>query len=400
MRKDRVRYYLSGDVIHDVGIVSLVFLLEDFKRSYSNSINFVLQKNYLDVDYLDSEKFTKYITEEILFNIFKSRKKEELEKLFEISEYNNLTYGNFVLEVTNKLKDEKKLSSILKDYENISFPYMRNSKKYGTNEKNTNFKKRQDTFKILVNIVQESNIKIKRNDLSNYKVKNNLCEVCNLNKTTDLDLDFTERKDSKLLFTFKGSEESGFKNNGRAKGSNICFQCEFLNLMALLYINLRKPKNIIYINNLIDMKNINKVLNIKEKNFSEKELIRYLGKFVARDILIYRIIIDQKKGIILDLNKAIDIKWMKKEIKFLELIDGMNFSREASKKRAVAKILINNKNITALSKWFMKNIIVIEDDKESGKEKSNVDGKIDRKRSVSNLSIYYDFLSLKKKGPN
>lgn len=392
MERDKVRYYLTGDVVHDLGIINLASLLEDFKKRYSKSINFTLQKNYLEVDYLDSEKFTKYITEEILFNIFKSRKKEELEKLFEISEYNNLTYGNFVLEVTTKLKDEKKLSSILKNYENIRFPYIRNSMKYGLNGKNNSFKKMQNTFETLVDIVQESNIKIKRNDLSIYKVKDNLCEVCNINKTTDLDLDFTERKDSKLLFTFKGAEESGFKNNGRSKGSNICFQCEFLNLMALLYINLRKPRNIIYLNNLIDMKNINQVLNINEKKFSEKELIRYLGRFVAKDILIYRAIIDTNKGIILELNKAVDIKWMKKEIKLLELIDGMNFSREPSKKRAVAKILINNKNITALNKWFIKNIIV--------REENNISGKIDRKRSISNLSIYYDFLNLKKKGIN
>ncbi len=99
--------------------------------------------------------------------------------------------------------------------------------------------------------------------MTQYEEKDSVCNVCNINKTTKLDIDLRERKDSKYNFLFRGAEKSGFKRSGQVE-SNICFECEFFNLMCLLYINL-KDQWFAYTNDLRELAFLNHKIMLKRK---------------------------------------------------------------------------------------------------------------------------------------
>ncbi|MGL5616480.1 MAG: hypothetical protein ACRDD2_09695 [Sarcina sp.] len=388
---EKIRLYSSGDMVRNLGIIGLKIFIEQFKGFDENykDIEVNLLKNYLEFDFINPEEFTKFITEKILFDIFLNQKRKDfVPKIFTEEEYKSLNFLNFVEEATKKLSlKEKELKEVLKSFEGIRFPYLRNSSKYGLNGKDNSFKKVQNNFQLLFQLTEQGNINVKKENFKNYQVNEGVCDICNINKTTNLDLNFSERTDSKLIFLFKGAEESGFRNNGKSNSSKICFECEFLNLITLLYINLKKPSNLIYVNNLKEMNYLNHNLKLFERNFTEKELIKYLAKFQSKDLLLYRIVIDTNKGIILTLNKTIDTNWIMKEIKINDLIDRFKIDRETERKRNKGRYFLNNKNLVGLDRWFLSNLIgTVDEDSKSTVNK------------LTNLNIYYEFLNIKGKG--
>ena len=381
---NKVRFYKSDNLIRDIGVIYFY----NFLKNYGFKVE--LHKNYLEFDYLDSKIISKLITEDVLFEIFKNGNKKEFideknsqKSIFTKEEYDEVTFDNFILKLTKKLKfEEKKLEKYKKDFYNIRFPYMRNSSKYGINGNGNTFKRLQLNVEKLFNLVQHYYLGLE--DLSAYKVSDNKCEVCNINKTTELDFTLEKRVDSKYIFTFKGAVSNGFKNNGEDVGSHICFECEFLNLCALIYLNLKRVKNIVFINNLIDMNNINQILSIHKNNFGDRELLKYLGKLSSKDILIYKTIIDTKKGIILDLSKVVEVKYLIKEIKLLDLIKNMEIDRDSNIKKEKVKKFVYNKNLNAIDRWFLFNI----------GQKGDIAGRIDNLKTINNLRQYNAFLEL------
>ncbi|MDX5716702.1 hypothetical protein SIK61_17700, partial [Clostridioides difficile] len=217
MREIKAKFYRSGDIVRDIGIVYFYELLMDLKNElekndYKLKFTCELNRNYLSLEsaeYIDPKYISDYILENQLFKVFKNGKKETLEKIF--SNIDNLTYVNFIEELDKSSATAKQKEDIKKDFKNRRFPYVRNSGKYGLN---TSLENMETNVKRIVDTVIKSNIEIDeidKLDLTQYEEKDSVCNVCNINKTTKLDIDLRERKDSKYNFLFRGAEKSGFK---------------------------------------------------------------------------------------------------------------------------------------------------------------------------------------------
>ncbi|MDM9957826.1 hypothetical protein QVA99_05055 [Clostridioides difficile] len=364
MREIKAKFYRSGDIVRDIGIVYFYELLMDLKNElekndYKLKFTCELNRNYLSLEYaeyIDPKYISDYILENQLFKVFKNGKKETLEKIF--SNIDNLTYVNFIEELDKSSATEKQKEGIKKDFKNRRFPYVRNSGKYGLN---TSLENMETNVKRIVDTVIKSNIEIDeidKLDLTQYEEKDSVCNVCNINKTTKLDIDLRERKDSKYNFLFRGAEKSGFKRSGQVE-SNICFECEFFNLMCLLYINLKRPMVFAYTNDLRELAFLNHKIMLKRKMYSDKSFYKKLLHEKISSIRLYRFDIDTNKGIILKFDSIIEYKELLKKIELIDIIDNYNFSREPGNTRNLGKKMIDNGNLSNLKELLLDNISVL-----------------------------------------
>lgn len=361
MREIKAKFYRSGDIVRDIGIVYFYELLMDLKNELEKSdykLKFTceLNRNYLSLESeenIDPKYISDYILENQLFKVFKNGKKEILEKIF--SNIDNLTYVNFIEELDKSSATAKQKEDIKKDFKNRRFPYVRNSGKYGLN---TSLENMETNVKNIVDTVIKSNIEIDKIDLEQYEEKDSVCNVCNINKTTKLDIDLRERKDSKYNFLFRGAEKSGFKRSGQVE-SNICFECEFFNLMCLLYINLKRPMVFAYTNDLRELAFLNHKIMLKRKMYSDKSFYKKLLHEKISSIRLYRFDIDTNKGIILKFDSIIEYKELLKKIELIDIIDNYNFSREPGNTKNLGKKMIDNGNLSNLKELLLDNISVL-----------------------------------------
>ncbi|NJA38434.1 hypothetical protein GSQ30_14145, partial [Clostridioides difficile] len=90
MREIKAKFYRSGDIVRDIGIVYFYELLMDLKNElekndYKLKFTCELNRNYLSLEsaeYIDPKYISDYILENQLFKVFKNGKKETLEKIF------------------------------------------------------------------------------------------------------------------------------------------------------------------------------------------------------------------------------------------------------------------------------------------------------------------------------
>ena len=270
---------------------------------------------------------------------------------------NNINSENFLSKVEKAQCKEKDKKELIKSFENRRIPYVRNSGKYGLN---TSLKNMKDNIETLTKIIIESNISISENDLVEYKPTDDICSVCNINKTTKLDINLKERIDSKYNFLFRGAEKSGFKNNGTSS-SAICFECEFFNLMCLFYISLKRPVAFAYTNNLKEMKFANYKIMLDRKLSNDKGFYKKLVQDNISSLKIYDFNIDTNKGIILNFNSIVDYKDLLKSIELIDSVDKYIFSRESATMKRIAKTMIKNNALISLKELLLSNIIVIKE---------------------------------------
>ncbi|SJS75878.1 hypothetical protein [Clostridioides difficile] len=383
MREIKAKFYRSGDIVRDIGIVYFYELLMDLKNKlekngYKLKFTCELNRNYLSLESeenIDPEYISDYILENQLFKVFKNGKKEALEKIF--NNIDNLTYVNFIEELDKSSATAKQKEDIKKDFKNRRFPYVRNSGKYGLN---TSLENMEINVKNIVDTVIKSNIEIDKIDLEQYEEKDSVCNVCNINKTTKLDIDLRERKDSKYNFLFRGAEKSGFKRSGQVE-SNICFECEFFNLMCLLYINLKRPMVFAYTNDLRELAFLNHKIMLKRKMYSDKSFYKKLLHEKISSIRLYRFDIDTNKGIILKFDSIIEYKELLKKIELIDIIDNYNFSREPGNTRNLGKRMIDNGNLSNLKELLLDNISVL-------KQSTGTSREMDFVSSSYNIGLY------------
>ncbi|MFN1891529.1 hypothetical protein ACK2FO_04940 [Clostridioides difficile] len=238
----------------------------------------------------------------------------------------------------------------------------------------------ETNVKRIVDTVIKSNIEIDKLDLTQYEEKDSVCNVCNINKTTKLDIDLRERKDSKYNFLFRGAEKSGFKRSGQVE-SNICFECEFFNLMCLLYINLKRPMIFAYTNDLRELAFLNHKIMLKRKMYSDKSFYKKLLHEKISSIRLYRFDIDTNKGIILKFDSIIEYKELLKKIELIDIIDNYNFSREAANTKNLGKKMIDNGNLSNLKELLLDNISVL-------KQSTGTSREMDFVSSSYNIGLY------------
>lgn len=381
-----------------------------------------LKKNYLEFPYSEPDDISNYILNHLIFEVFKAGKRDKLKE--EFSNIEELNSNNFIEKLNELDASYGYKADMTKDFNNRRFPYLRNSGKFGLN---TSLENMQDNLKKLVDIVMKSNVALKNKKdikydnsmeiicdkdirltsngdmgitcnnnvevrdnnnsedciLDKYKKKDYLCNICNINKTTELDITFKERADSKYSFLFRGAEKSGFRNNGNSEG-NICFECDFLNLMCLLYINLERPMALAYTNDLTELLFVNYKLMLQRKLYSDEAFLMKLLHERIRTLSIYDFDIDTHNGIILRFNSIVDYKNLLKRIQLVEIVDNYNFSRESSKMKNISKVMIKNQAFIALKDFIVNNLIVL---KSEGTSRE-----IDTRSSLYNITSYIKLL--------
>ncbi len=294
--------------MRDIGIVSLY---EYLKAIDKNDLNLKLTDNYLE------------------FNRF------DIERLVEYMKSKNIT----------------------------SFPYIQNSKRFG-NVNGPKGDKMYENLKDIIRLVFEINrksVEEQENILKEYEPSEQ-CSICNTYKSTKKhysveDGGLTERKVSKLLYTFLGSENSTF-NNYCISRINVCFVCELLNLFFLLYINEFKLDMIAYCERLKDLYYINHRIMIHQKLYNPNVIYINLAKLNTKSIRIYDIKRDPQNGLLLKYNNSFDVSDLIKRLKLINIIEQFKFNeKNKNELKDYIKILIFNNNYTAVEQILLFNLL-------------------------------------------
>ncbi|MDA3779070.1 MAG: hypothetical protein PF487_02370 [Bacteroidales bacterium] len=251
----RGKLFSSGDVFRDFGIIELSELVKDYSD---------LKTNYLEIN---SE-----LTEDVLFKKVKEAliKRKELEFLNEFKktkEYKTGASEEFILR-----EKKKYLNTNL-----ISFPFMRNSPKWGNLGGIKEHLKKQDkvyeNIKLLISLFfSEQN----KNHHEKYEYSDEICSICNQNNAPELD--FTKaRIVSSSLYPLTGGEKSDFANYGN-ESIKLCFSCEFLALLAYLN-NITTSGSLFYSRNLILTKELNAIFKLNKNILTNEEILKKIMSF-------------------------------------------------------------------------------------------------------------------------
>lgn len=337
-----LRFYRSGEVVRDIGIIYLNNIVDEMsKKGYK--VKGELSSNMFKIKGFKEEDFIRFIT---------------IDKL---------------------------------DYS--YFPYLRNSPKYGSNAQSVeNF---HSNFKKLIYIVAGINMKElseQEKVLEEYQVSENICSICHNNLATDNDITHKTtskpRVNSKYNYSFMGAENNMFSNYGNGNES-VCFECEFLNLMYLLYVNTKQPRFIIYTEDLNLMNFLNYKMALEFKNLNQKSFYKRLSKHMNKRLRTYKISIDTNKGIILNLTNVIEVQNIERIIKYYDIIDRFNFSKEPSKRKEICKSYVISKNISSLENVLINNLIYIDEGEGKGLNKT---------KTLINVQAYLELLKMNDKG--
>ncbi|WP_455539202.1 hypothetical protein [Terrisporobacter sp.] len=337
-----LRFYRSGEVVRDIGIITLNNLIEEMNKE-GHEVKSKLNSNVLEIENFEENDFIKFITKTKLNNGY--------------------------------------------------FPYLRNSAKYGANsQKIENF---HENFGKLISLTKNMNMKSFEEQgklLDEYEPLDNICNVCHNNITALYDITHKEEKkervNSKYNYSFMGCENSLFNNYGKCSNS-VCFECEFLNLMYLLHINMMQPHFIIYTEDLKLMEFLNYKMLLEFKNLNQKSFYNKLSKYMNKKMRVYKIITDSKKGVILNLSNILEVNKLSLMIKYADCIDSFYFSKDSMKKKEICKGYIISRNYKSLENILINELLYIDDNE--GKQ-------LDNYKTSSNISLYLEILIMNNKG--
>jgi len=263
---------------------------------------------------------------------------------------------------TPKIKVKELLELLWEDIlERDYVPYLRNSSKFGGNSEGSrepyvNFRKNlEEQLKIIFDMLNSQD---KPKSLNKYNPTKK-CSICNRFYSTEYDINNKkhyqdknkERKVSKYIYSFLGSENNTFSNYTN-RNIEICFVCEFLVVLFLLYIYRNENRYIIYSNNLQLLDFINYRSTILTE-LNDIGILRKLSDFNDYNMKIYKTNIDRNKGVILDFVKNLDVKKIKSTIKNIALINeyNTNWSNRENLKKAIF-----SENYNQVKSFFLNNI--------------------------------------------
>ncbi|SHH05503.1 hypothetical protein [Tepidibacter thalassicus] len=338
-------FYRSGEVVRDIGLIYLDNIITEMSNE-GYKIRSILHSNYLEIHEFNKNEFFKYIINQ------------------KVSKY---------------------------------FPYVRNSSKYGHNSQSEeNF---HSNFLKLLDIVEKLNLKDEKEQMEILRDYENLeatCTICHTYLITKYDIthknELKIRKNSKYNYSFMGWENNTFNNYGLDNPS-VCFVCEFLNLMYLLYMSLAKPSVLVVIEDLKVMKFLNYKLLLSIENLNEKGFYRKLAQYKNRKVRLYKLITHAKKGVILKLNSILEFENIIRNIKLSDLIDRFNFGKDSAEKKKLCKGFIISNNIESLKCFLIKDLLFIDN-----KDEKRI---LDEWKSKSNIKIYLEILTIiSKEGEN
>ncbi|MDN5343643.1 MAG: hypothetical protein PWP28_2523 [Oceanotoga sp.] len=369
-----IKFFRTGEIVRDIGIVNLYRILKN------EDYNAVLKDNYLEINGINSRNFYRIIVENVLFKIAIDGINIELTKgKKELINKDNINFENYKKFVDNSDYDDKTKKMIINKIESQYIPYLRNSGKFGANAGNVeNF--HNNLKKFLEIVFEEKSEEFLNNEYEKIETK---CSICHNNYVYKYDIthkeEKKERKTSKYLYSFMGSENNMFNNYGQDLGSNICFECEFFNIMFLLYINENRNSELIYVESLKLMEFFNYKYNLISRELRNKGFLSSLSDYRNNRFKLYGIERDSNKGIIINLNSVLDINNMIKSLKIKAIID--SFYITSSTKKELYR-LVDYKNYNIILKYFLANLIFQDE-----KEKS-----IDMIKTKNNVRIFLKFI--------
>lgn len=305
---NKIRFYRTGQLVRDIGIVSLY---EYLKAIDKNDLDLKLTDNYLEFNRFDIERLIKYM----------------------------------------KSKDI------------TSFPYIQNSKKFGNvngPKDDRMYENLKDIIKLAFEINRKS-VEEQESILMDYEPSGQ-CTICNTYKATKKhysvkDNNLVERIGDKTLYTFLGSQSNTF-NNYCMTYINICFVCELLSLFFLLYIDKFKLDMIAYCERLKDLYYINHRIMIRQKLYSSNAIYINLANLNTKSIRVYDIERHPKKGLLLKYNNSFDVSSLIKKLKLINIIEQFRFNeKNKNELKAYIKILIFNDNYTAVEQILIFNLL-------------------------------------------
>lgn len=255
-----MRFYRTGEVVTDIGIIAFKNLLEEMCEREKLNFSISLENNYLEVK--------------------------------EIEDF-PVKYTNFIWKKLQEKKDEQE--EIKKEDKGTFVPYLRNSGKFGANAGSETVAR--ENFKKLINLV--GHITRKETEvLAEYGRQEDTCSICKTHHTTKIDINEKERKTSKYIYSFLGSEQNSYSNYGK-ENIKVCFVCEFLYLNFLIFANMGNY-NIVYTESLKELDFFNYKINLF-KDTSDLGFYQKMVEFNKRNLKVYRMNPDPNKGIMMKL---------------------------------------------------------------------------------------------------
>lgn len=362
----------NGELVRDTGILYFYQLLRELEED--ERIKPELHRNRVSFDIpegFDMKKalFTQIVDKKLYHAFVRDLK---IGKLADDNLVGELI--NIPIEQLSKFLEEAKVPSnkmkkIIDKSQKIYFPYLRNSIKFGANSGEV-----VDFHKCLNELLRLflDNLFDKRERLDLYGI-GSCCSVCQENIAPFYDItykyeieainnvkpqDRKVRTDSKYLYTFKGRENNTFSNYGRVnQASSICFECEFFNLMFLLYIKAELPQYLVMTDSLKITYLLQRKIQMKKDMHIDQAFyyhVASLGR--SSKVQLYKIVRDSKKGILLQMAKIIEYDSLKSQLLLMDILDKFSFL-EPAKGEDKKKFSDNDEKRVALINHVRKNIM-------------------------------------------
>lgn len=397
----RLRFYRSGEIVRDIGIVYFYNILQEMEVYYDKEYELTLTDNFLEFICHDYSEVCQYIINVKVFeNYMKSVKSKLRKKKINEDVVQNATIENFI-EIIDSLDGlEMSEKEDIKDgFDSKFIPYIGNSSKYGSrnSQSEENFHK---NFNELVRLVFELNSKELDEQiqiLDKYKPSEDICCICHSVYSTKFDITHrcgqSPRKVSKYNYMFMGAENNTFNNYGKDQ-SSVCFVCEFLNLMFLLYFSLKQPKILSYVDSLRNIDFFNSKINNLMILYDERGFYKKLSQYNAKNILLYSIQPDSKKGLILKMEQAMKYEEYIKQIELYHIINQFSISSDSSINKQELKKMIISRNYRSIKDILLS--ILQYFDRKDGHRTLNVT------KTLSNIKLLLEVLKMEydQKGEN
>lgn len=356
------RFYKSGDVVRDIGMIYFYKIILD--SPLSKEFNIKLTRNYLEIpNSIDIELISEYILNMVLFKRIIADNENLTQVILRIDEYTKIDkIQSYPEDFLNKALLEKNISkserdNILASWNNTYFSYLRNSGKYGSNSQSK--KNAYNNFKKLVRNVFDL-ISNNKENLQQYEIlDDDICCICHQFENTKYDITHKDEKKKRILskynYTFMGNENNPYNNYGKSN-NGVCFVCEFFNLMFLTYIGNELPNIISYTENLEDMFYLNYKLMLNKRFYNDKTFYKEVVFQSSSKIKLYTIIRDSKKGIILEFSNILDSQKLMKQLKLLQIIESFEIENESIAKKTYLRKSILNYNLQICKSILISNI--------------------------------------------
>ncbi len=370
MRKiDKIRFYRSGEIVRDIGITYLFKILKEMEVQHGSDYGVILNSNFLEFmcnDYLALGEFI--INVKVFENYKKGKYAEFRKRKLDEDLLNKATIEDFLTIIDNidgLTKKEKE--ELKKGFDAKYMPYIRNSGKYGMNSRSEeNF--RHNLFELLRLVFELNGKEIGEQSiiLEQYKPNGELCCICHSTYSTELDISHNKnskvRINSKYNYMFMGAEGNNTFNNYGCNDSSICFVCEFLNLLFLLYFSLEQPLILAHTESLKNMLFFNEKINNFRKLYNSQGFYKKLSQYNMKSIRLYSIQSDPNKGLILRMEQLIRYEEIIKQINFYHITDKLLVPENI--KRGL-KYLVYSRNYDSIKDVILSNLICF--DNEDGK---------------------------------